>query len=160
MSRALSLFVLAAFLFTAAACSEKKTPDPAAIQGKNILSVLKSMSRSYEQKNLNSFMSDVTSRYPDREAFSKSLTTVFAKYSTIHFNIQYAKMLIMAKEEKQRGQIRASFNWDAEWLGTQGISQKNGGRVTLVFDAGSFKLVGIEGKNPFIPVEGQGNVKR
>jgi hypothetical protein len=58
-------------------------------------------------------------------------------------------MLITVKEKTQ---IRASFNWDAERLGTKGISQKNGGRVTLVFDAGSFKLIDIDGKNPFIPV--------
>ncbi len=149
MYRALSLLVTTALLLTLTACSEKKTPDPAAIQGKNILSILRAMSRSYEQKDLKSFMSDVTNRYPDREEFSKSLATVFSKYETIHFNIQYSKMLITVKEKTQ---IRASFNWDAEWLGTRGISQKNGGRVTLVFDAGSFKLIGMDGKNPFIPV--------
>jgi len=150
MYRALSLLVMTALLLTPAACSEMKTPDPSAIQGKNILSTLRTMSRSYEQKDLKAFMSDVTNRYPERETFSKSLATAFSKYETIHFNIQYSKMLITVKEKTQ---IRASFNWDAEWLGTKGISQKNGGRVTLVFDAGSFKLIDIDGKNPFIPVE-------
>lgn len=147
MKRTLTLLVMTALLFTAVACSEKKPPDAAAIQGKNILSMLKAMSRSYEQRNLNSFMSDVTNRYPDREEFSKALTAVFAKYEAIHFNIQYTKMLIMVKE---REPIRVSFNWDAEFT-TRGISQKYGGRVTLVFDAGSFKLVAIDGENPFIP---------
>jgi len=149
MSRAFSLLVITALLFTPAACGEKKTPDPAAIQGKNILSIVRAMSRSYEQKDLKSFMSDVTSRYPDREAFSKSLATVFAKYETIHFNIQYSKMLITVKEKNQ---IRVSFNWDGEWI-SKGLSQKDGGRVTLVLDAGSFKLIGMDGKNPFIPTQ-------
>jgi len=153
MKRTLSFLVITAFLFTTGACSAKKTPEPAAIQGKNILSVLKDMSRSYEQKSLNSFMSDVSSDYGDRAAFSDSLTSIFAKYETIHFNIQYTKMVIMVKEG---GQTRASFNWDAEWLAAGGTSQKNGGRVTLVFDPGSFKLVAIDGKNPFVPVASTG----
>jgi hypothetical protein len=157
MYRALSLLIMTALLFALAGCGEKKTPDPAAIQGKNILSTLKAMSKSYEQKDLKSFMSDVTNRYPDREEFSKSLVAVFDKYQTIHFTIQYAKMLVTVKEKKQ---IKVAFNWDAEWINTKGLAQKNGGRVTLVLDAGSFKLIGMDGKNPFIPIEGQANVKR
>jgi hypothetical protein len=157
MYRALSFLVMTALLFTLNACGEKKTPDPAAIQGKNIISVLKAVNESYEQKDLKAFLSEVTNRYPDREAFAKSLAAVFAEYDTIHFNIQYSKMLITVKEKSR---IKVAFNWDAEWINTRGISQKNGGRVTLVLDAGSFKLVDLDGKNPFIPVEGQGNVKR
>jgi len=150
MNRTLSAIIVTALLFTMAACSEKKAPEPAALQGKNILSVLKAMGQSYEKKNLNAFMSDVSDRYPDRGPFSKSIAAIFAKYETIHFNIQYTKMLVMAKEG---GQIKATFTWDAEWLAAKGTAQKNGGRVTLVFDPGSFKLVAIEGKSPFIPAE-------
>jgi hypothetical protein len=153
MNRTLSLLVITMLVFFAAACSDKKPPDPAAIQGKNVLSVLRAMSQFYETKNLNAFMSDVSANYRDRAAFSSSIAAVFSKYQTIHFNIQYTKMLIMTKEG---GQIRTSFNWDAEWLGAKGTSQKNGGRVTLVFEPGKFKLVAIDGKNPFVPVENQG----
>ena len=153
MNRTLFLLVITSLLFFSAACSGKKPLEPAAIQGKNILSVLKDMSRFYEQKKLDSFMSDVSTNYGDREAFSNSLAAIFARYETIHFTVQYTKMLITVKEE---GQTKVSFNWDAEWLAPGGASHKNGGRVTLVFDPGSFKLVAIDGKNPFIPVESTG----
>jgi hypothetical protein len=148
MYRALNFLVMMALLVTLTACGEKKTPDPAAIQGKNIISVLKAMNGAYEQKDLKAFLSDVTNRYPNRDAFAKSLAGVFEKYQTIRFTIQYSKMLITVKE---RSVIRVSFNWDAEWINTKGLSQKDGGRVTLVLDAGSFKLVDMDGKNPFIP---------
>jgi hypothetical protein len=149
MKRILSLLVLTTVLLSTAACSEKKPPEVAALQGKNILSVLRNLGGSYEKKNLTSFMSDVSAEYQDREAFSNALAKIFAKYDAIRFNIQYTKMLIVAKEG---GRIRATFNWDAEWIAASGASQKNGGRVALVFDAGNFKLVSIDGKNPFLPV--------
>jgi hypothetical protein len=94
----------------------------------------------------------VSDGFRDREAFAKSLNAVFAKYDTIRFNIQYTKMLIMIEE---KGQIRTAFNWDAEWLAAGGALQKNGGRVTFVFDPGNFKLLSIDGKNPFVPAEKQ-----
>ena len=152
MSRTLSLLVIAALLLTASACSSKKPPELSAIRSKNVLSALREMSASYEKKDLSAFMSDVSVGFRDREAFAKSLTAVFAKYETIRFNIQYTKMLIMIEE---KGPIRATFNWDAEWLAAGGTTQKNGGRVTLVFDPGSFKLQSIDGKNPFVPAEKQ-----
>ena len=57
-------------------------------------------------------------------------------------------MLIMIEE---KGAIKTTFNWDGEWLAAGGTTQKNGGRVTLVFEPGSFKLLSIDGKNPFVP---------
>jgi hypothetical protein len=152
MSRILSLLTIAALLFTASACSSKKPLEQSAIRGKNVLSVLRELNASYEKKDHRAFMSDVSGGFRDREAFSKSLIAVFAKYDTIHLNIQFTKMLIMIEE---KGQIRATFNWDAEWLAAGGATQKNGGRVTLVFEPGSFKLQSIDGKNPFVPAEKQ-----
>jgi hypothetical protein len=144
-----TLFAIAALLFTAPACSEKKAPDQSAVKGKNVLSSLRSLSAAYEKKDLSSFMNNVAPNYQDRDAFSKSLAGVFLKNETIHFNIQYTKMLITVEE---KGQIKTNFNWDGEWKAVEGTTQKNGGRVTLVFEAGGFKLMSIEGKDPFVPL--------
>jgi predicted small lipoprotein YifL len=148
MKRLFALLSIAALLFTTAACSEKKPPEPAAIKGKNVLSTLRDMRSAYEKKDLSSFMDNVAPGYPDREALSRSLAAVFAKNETIRFNIQYTKMLIMVED---KGPIKTTFNWDGEWLAVGGTTQKNGGRVTLVFDPASFKLTSIDGKNPFVP---------
>jgi hypothetical protein len=153
MNRALSLVVMATLLFTIFACSGKKPLESAGIQGKSILTILKDMGQSYAKKDLDSFLSDVSDDYKNREELSKSLAAVFAKYESIRFNIQYTKLFVVAKEG---GQTKTSFNWDAEWLAPGGTSQKSGGRVTFVFDPKKFKLVAIDGKNPFIPVENAG----
>jgi hypothetical protein len=110
--------------------------------------LLRELSIAYEKKDHASFMANVSPVFQDREPFSKSLSTVFSNFETIRFNIQYARMLIMVEE---KGPIKATFNWDAEWQAAGGTLQKNGGRITLVFEPGSFKLVSIDGKNPFIP---------
>jgi hypothetical protein len=150
MNRTLSLVMITAFLFTVSACGEKKPPDPSALKSKNVLSVLRDMAQSYEKKALDSFMSSVADGYPERESFSSALASIFANYEAIHFNIQYTKMNILVQD---RGPIKVSCNWDAEWLASKGTSQKSGGRITFAFDPGNFKLVAIEGKNPFIPTE-------
>jgi len=152
MSRILSPVVIVLLLFTATACSAKKPPDQTAIRSKNILKVLRELSASYEKKDRSAFMSDVSEGFHDREAFEKSLSAVFAKYETIQFNIQYTKMLIMIEE---KGQLKVSLNWDAEWLAAGKAPQKNGGRVTFVLEPGNFKLQSVDGKNPFIPAEKQ-----
>jgi len=152
MNRILSLVTVISLLFFLSACSSKKTPDQTSIRSKNILLVLRELSSSYEKKEHGAFMADVSEGFRDREAFAKSLAAVFAKYGTIQFNIQYTKMLIVVEE---KGQIKASFNWDAEWLAAGKAPQKNSGRVTFAFDPGNFKLQSIDGKNPFIPLEKQ-----
>jgi hypothetical protein len=152
MNRILALFAVFTILIVFLACSSKKPPEQAAIKSKNVLSVLKTMNKSYEQKDFDAFMSDVSVRFPGRPAFEKSLVEVFAKYETIHFNVQYAKMLIVVEE---KGPIRTTFTWDAEWLSRGGGALKDGGRVTLVFEPMSFKLVSIDGKNPFLAQPGE-----
>ena len=148
MKRLFTLLTITALLFTTSACSAKKTPDQSAVKGRNILAVLKDMRSAYEKKDLSSFMDNVAPGYQDRDALSKSLADVFLKNETIHFNIQYTKMLITVEE---KGSIKTTFNWDGEWIAGGGTTQKNGGRVTLVFGPGNSKLMSIEGKDPFVP---------
>jgi hypothetical protein len=148
MTRMLSLLALTALLFVAPACSEKKVPDQAAIKTKNVLTTLRDLGAAYEHKDLSSFMANVAPVYPGREAFSKSLGIVFSKNQTIRFNIQYSKMLITVEE---KGNIRTTFNWDGEWHAVEGTTQKNGGQITLVFEPRDFKLLSIDGKDPFVP---------
>jgi hypothetical protein len=149
MKRLFTLLAIGALLFTTSACSEKKPPEQAAVKSKNVLSSLRDIRSAYEKKDLSSFMNNVAPGYPGREALSKSLEAVFLKNETIRFNIQYTKMIILVEE---KGPIKTTFNWDGEWLAVGGTTQKNGGRVTLVFDPGSFKLMSIDGKDPFVPL--------
>jgi len=153
MSRILNCLLILSLLLTTSACSTKKPPDQTAVRSKNVLSVLKALNASYENKDHHAFMSDVSDSFRDREAFAKALSAVFTKYETIHLNMQYTKMLILIEA---KGPIKISFNWDGEWISAGKLTQKNGGRVTFVLDPGSFKLQSIDGKNPFIPAETMG----
>jgi len=148
MKQLFTFLAITALLFTTSACSGKKTPDQSAVKGRNILAVLKDLRSTYEKKNLSAFMDNVAPGYQDREALSKSLADVFLKNETIHFNIQYTKMLITVEE---KGPIKATFNWDGEWIAVGGTTQKNGGRATMVFAPESSKLMSIDGKDPFVP---------
>ena len=149
MKRLFILLTLTALLFAASACSAKKTPDQSAIKSKSVLISLRDIKSAYEKKDLSSFMENIVPGYQDRDALSRSLAAVFLKNETIRFNIQYTKMVFMIEE---KGPIKATFNWDGEWLAVGGTTQKNGGRVTLVFEPGSFKITSIDGKNPFVPL--------
>jgi hypothetical protein len=152
MNRILALIAVFSLLIVFPACSGKKPPEQAAVKTKSVLSVLRGMNKTYEQKDLDAFMSDVSASYPGRASFAKSLAEVFAKYEAVHFNIQYARMLIVIEE---KGPARTTFTWDAEWLTRGGGTLKDGGRVTLVFEPGGFKLVSIDGKNPFLAQPGE-----
>ncbi len=152
MHRLLPLAILIALLVSPISCSSKRAPDQAATQSKNVLSALREMSRFYEKKDLDAFLSDVSPTYPDRALFAKALTAVFGKYETIQFNIQYARLIILIE---QKGPIRATFTWDAAWQLSGGNLLKDGGRVTLVLDPGNFKLLSIDGKNPFLAQPGE-----
>ena len=152
MYRLLSCLILVSLLFGASACSSKKLPDQTSYKTKTILTTLRDMNKYYEAKDLDAFLSDVSKSYPDRDGFAKALTTVFSKYETIRFNVQYAKMIVMIGEA---GRMKAAFTWDAEWIAGGGTSVKDGGRVTLVFEPGDFKLIAIDGKNPFLAQPGE-----
>ena len=150
MNRIVIILIAATLLLSATACSEKKLPAVAAAKSKNMLTVLRDLNDTYQKKDLAGFMAQVAPLYPDREALSSSLTTVFGKFETVSLNIQYTKMLIMIEE---KGKVRTTFNWDGAWHKTGGDVAKDGGRVTLIFAPGDFKLLAIEGKNPFVPTE-------
>ncbi len=148
MNRIASLLAIMVLLFTTAACSGKKPLTQAAVKSGAVISTLRDLSHMFEKKNLPGFMNSVSDNYKDRQAFSASLESVFAKYESVRFTVQYTKMLVMIDE---KGIPKAAFNWDSEWQAAGGSVQKNGGRVTFVFDPKDSKLVSIDGKNPFIP---------
>jgi ABC-type glutathione transport system ATPase component len=152
MNRIISLTIIFVMLIVFPACSGKKPLEQSAVRSKNVLAVLREMNASYEKKNLDAFLSDVSNDFTDRETFAKSLTSVFAKYDTVHFNVQYGKMVIMIG---QKGEMKTTFTWNAEWLMAGGASVTDGGRVTLVFEPEHNKLVSIEGKNPFLAQPGE-----
>ena len=158
MNRLLSLAVLIAMLVSASACGGKKPPEQALAKSKNVLSTLRELNRSYDAKNLDAFMADVSDAYTGRDAFSRELGSVFKRSASVRLSIHYNKMVIMMD---QTGKLKPTFTWDAEWVGADGASQKDGGRVTLVFESGSFKLLSVDGKNPFLPqpAEPRGNKK-
>ncbi len=152
MKRLVTMLFSIALLMVSPACSSKKLPEQTAVKSKSILISLREMTRAYEKKDLDAFLSSISDQYHDRDVFTKSLTTVFAKYETIHFNIQYTRMIILIE---QNGQIAATFTWDAEWQTSGGASVKDGARVTLVFEPKNNKLLSIEGKNPFLAQPGE-----
>jgi hypothetical protein len=152
MNRFLSFSIIFAIIFVSSACGAKKTPEQAAVSTKNAISALRQMSQSYEKKDLDAFLSNVSNDLRDRDAFAKSVGAVFAKYDTIRFNVQYAKMVVLIE---QKGEIKTTFTWNAEWLMAAGASVKDGGRVTLVFEPENYKLVSIDGKNPFLAQPGE-----
>ena len=150
MNRILAFLIAATLLLTVSACSEKKLPAVAAAKSKNMLTVLRELNSAYQKKDLDGFMAQVAPLYPDREALSSSLAAAFGKFETVSLNIQYTNMLIMIEE---KGNVRTTFNWDGAWSKTGGNIQKDGGRVTLIFAPGDFKLLAIDGKNPFVPTD-------
>lgn len=154
MKRILSVTFAVILLFGIAACGgEKKPPEPAAYQGKKILDAVRELSTTYERKDLDDFMRLFAPGYQDREAFERSIRSVYRKYETIRFTVQGTKMLVMVPF---RGNIKASFNWDAEWRTAGGDRLTDGGRATLVFDPGDFHVLTIEGRNPFLPKKKKG----
>jgi hypothetical protein len=121
------------------------------LQGEATLAAIRNLTSAYEQRDLEVFMDKVSSAYPDREALEKSVKKIFSTYQTIRFKLHFNKILVFVQD---KGNIKATFTWEGEWKTTGGRIVKDGARVSLVFDPGTFKLVGIDGKNMFIPSEG------
>ena len=128
-----------------------KTPlGPVGLQGENVLAAVRDLAKAYERRDLDTFMEKVSTTYPDREAFQTSVEKVFATYQSISFKLYYNKMLVMIQD---KGNIKATFTWEGEWKSSGGKIVKDGARVTLVLEPGVYKLLGIEGKNPYLPSE-------
>jgi hypothetical protein len=137
MTRRLSYLILLLLILTGAACGgAKKHLGQSAVQGNKVIAALQDMSHAFEDT------------YKDRQAFASSIESVFEKYETVRFTIQYTKMIITVQEH---GMTKAAFNWDSEWQTAGGMVQKNTGRSIFVFDPRETTLVSIDGKNPFVP---------
>ena len=148
MKRIGSIIGAAMLLFALSACSGKTPPQPEGLMGKKLLTSIRALEHSYEKRDLGGFMGNVLPSAANRGEWERSIKTVFAKYDQIHFSFHNTKMLVMMPD---RGNIKASVNWDAEWSTTSGEQVKDSGRVTLVFDPKDLLLADIEGKNPFVP---------
>ena len=122
----------------------------AGIQADNTLAAIRGLTSAYEQRNIEAFMDKVATAYPDRDAFQTSVEKIFSTYQTIHFKLHFTKIIVMVEA---KGNIRATFTWEGEWQTTGGKIVKDGARVTLVLDPGTYKLLAIDGKNMFIPTD-------
>ena len=148
MNRVLSLVILTTLLLSFAACSSTKPPTNAAVQGNKIIATLKDLSTMYGKKNLPGFMNLIAPGYQDRKEFAASVESVFSRYDTVQFTVQYTRMFITVAD---KGMTKATFNWDSNWETKGGSIQKNSGRATFVFEPKDGTLFSIDGKNPFIP---------
>jgi len=122
----------------------------AGIQADNTLAAIRGLTSAYEQRNIEAFMDKVATAYPDRDAFQTSVEKIFSTYQTIHFKLHFTKIIVMVEA---KGNIRATFTWEGEWQTTGGKIVKDGARITLVLDPGTYKLLAIDGKNMFIPTD-------
>lgn len=122
----------------------------AGLQGEGTLSAVRELVGAYEKRNIEAFMDKISTAYPGREGFEKSVDTIFSTYQSIHIKVHYTKILVMVQE---KGNIKATFTWEGEWQTRGGKIVKDGARVTLVFDPDTYKLLDIDGKNLFIPSE-------
>ncbi len=148
MNRLVSLVALAVLFVSLSACSSAKPPTPVALQGNKVITTLKDLSTMYEKKNLSGFMNLIAAGYEDRKGFSSALESVFSKYDTVQFTVQYSRMFITVAD---KGMTKATFNWDSSWEMKGGSVQKNSGRATFVFEPKDGTLLSIDGKNPFLP---------
>lgn len=120
----------------------------AGLQGESTLSAIRDLTGAYERRDIEAFMEKVASAYPEREVFRTSVEKLFATYQKIHFKLHFTKILVMIQE---KGNIKATFTWEGEWQTAGGKIVKDGARVTLVFEPTTHKLLGIDGKNMFLP---------
>jgi hypothetical protein len=140
----------------AAACAT--TPlGKAGLQGEHTLAAVRDLTASYEQRNVDAFMDKVSTAYPEREELRRSVERIFSLYQTIRFKVHYTKMVVLVQD---KGNIKATFTWEGEWSTSGGKIVKDGARVTLVLDPGVYKLLGIEGKNPYVPSDNPAPAKQ
>jgi hypothetical protein len=95
-------------------------------------------------------MDKVSSAFPDRDGFRRSVENVFGTYQTVLQKVQFSRIVIAVQE---KGNIRAVFTWEGEWRTMGGKIVKDGARSTLVLDTATYMLLSIEGKNPYVPAE-------
>jgi hypothetical protein len=148
MKRSLAAVITLVLALLISSCSGMAPLGKAGLQGEGVLAAIRDLTGAYERRDLDTFMDKISTAYPDREGFGKSVEKIFSTYQSIHLKLHYTKILVMVQE---KGNSKATFTWEGEWQTTGGKIVKDGARVTLVFDPGTYKLLGIDGKNMFIP---------
>jgi hypothetical protein len=149
MRRTSPILFLPAVLLLIASCA----PEPlkqAGMQGESVLGLVRDLASAYERKDIESFMEKVSPAFPDRDGFRRSVENVFSAYQTIRQKVQYTRLQITVPA---KGDIKMTFTWEGEWHTLGGKIIKDGARSMLLLDKGTFKLLGIEGKNPYLPVQ-------
>jgi hypothetical protein len=146
MNRILVIILLPIALVLASCAREPL--KQAGLQGEGTLGAVRGLTGAYEHRDLEGFMERLSPSFPERNAFRHDIENVFAAYQNIRFTVQTRKMLFTVEH---KGNIRATFTWEGEWRTTGGRIVKDGGRVTFVLDAGTYKLLAIDGKVPFVP---------
>jgi hypothetical protein len=142
------LFLFSALLLLASCAAEPL--KQAGTQGEHSLGLVRDLASAYERKDIESFMDKVSPAFPDRDGFRKSLEDVFSSYQTIRQKVQYTRLLISVPA---KGDIKMTYTWEGEWQSSGGKVIKDGARSTLLLDKSSYKLAGVEGKNPYLPVQ-------
>ncbi len=156
MNRTVPFSIILAAVLLLSACG--KTPlGPAGIEGENSVATVRDLASAYERRDIDTFMEKVSPKFPDRPQLQQSIEKVLASYQKIHFKPLFNRSVIMVPFKDG---IKVTFTWEGDWKTTGGKVVKDGARVTLVLDTGTYKLSGIEGKNPFIPTEGPSPSRR
>jgi len=149
MRRTSPVLILLTALLLFASCATEPLKQ-AGMQGESTLGLVRDLASAYERKDIEAFMEKVSPAYPDRDGFRRSLEGVFSSYQTIGMKVQYTRLLISVPA---KGDIRMTYTWEGEWQSSGGKIIKDGARSTLLLDKGTFKLLGIEGKNPYLPAQ-------
>jgi hypothetical protein len=123
---------------------------PVGLQSEKILSAVRDLKGAYERRDIDAFMDKVSSAYPDRENFQRTVEKIFSTYQSIRFKLHDNKMFVIIPD---KGNVKATFTWEGEWKTAGGRIVKDGARITLVLDPGAYRLLGIEGTNMFVPSE-------
>jgi hypothetical protein len=147
MKRSFTAFIVIFLALMISSCATAPL-GKTGLQGEATLAAVRDLTSAYERRDIDVFMDKISSTYPDREGFGKSVDKIFSTYQTIRFKLHFTKILVFVQD---KGNIKATFTWEGEWKTTGGRIVKDGARVTLVFDPGTYKLLGIDGKNMFIP---------
>jgi len=149
MKRPLTLFITLILVTLTASCG-KVALGPVGLQSEKIVQAVRDLKGAYERRDLDAFMDKVSTAYPDRENFKQTVEKIFSTYQNIRFKLHDNKMFVTIPE---KANIKATFTWEGEWKTAGGRIVKDGARITLILEPGSYKLVGIEGTNMFVPSE-------
>jgi len=147
MKRSYAAVITLLLVFVISSCATSPL-GKAGLQGEGTLAAIRDLTGAYEQRKFDAFMEKISTAYPDRDGFGKSVDKIFSTYQIIRYKLHFTKIIVLVQD---KGNIKATFTWEGEWKTTGGRIVKDGARVTLVFEPDGYKLVGIDGKNMFIP---------